>query len=54
MTELTPEEYKIIHQAVRYYQINGVNFNGKDYENCSSVLDKIFPLVYTQRKEQPR
>jgi hypothetical protein len=54
MTEFTPEEYKIIHQAVRYYQINDVTFNGKDYENCSSVLDKIFPLVYTQRKEQPR
>jgi hypothetical protein len=51
--ELTPEEYQIIHKAVRYYQINGVHFNGKDYDNCSSVLDKIFPLVYTQKQEQP-
>ena len=51
--ELTTEEYQIIHKAVRYYQINGVHFNGKEYQTCSSVLDKIFPLVYTQRKEQP-
>ena len=51
--ELTTEEYKIIHKAVRYYQINGVHFNCKDYETCSSVLDKIFPKVYTQRQEQP-
>ena len=51
--ELTPEEYQIIHKAVRYYQINDVHFNSKEYHTCSSVLDKIFPKVYTQRREQP-
>ena len=51
--ELTKEEYQIIHRAVRYYQINGVHFSGPDYNNCSSVLDKIFPLIYTQKQEQP-
>ena len=51
--ELTKEEYQIIHRAVRYYQINGVHFNGQDYNTCSSVLDKIFPLIYTQKQEQP-
>ena len=50
--ELTPQEYQIIHRAVRYYQIHGSNFNGQEYNTCSSVLDKIFPLVYTQRQEQ--
>ena len=53
MTEFTSDEYKIIQQAVRYYQINGVHFNGKNYESCSSVLDKVFPLIYTQKLEQP-
>ena len=51
--ELTTEEYQIIHKAVRYYQINGVHFNGKEYNTCSSVLDKIFPKVYPQKQEQP-
>jgi len=48
--ELTLEEYQIIHKALRYYQIHGSN---KEHETCSSVLDKIYPMVYTQRKEQP-
>jgi hypothetical protein len=51
--ELTQEEYQIIHRAVRYYQIHGSTFNGQEYNTCSSVLDKIFLLVYTQRHEQP-
>jgi hypothetical protein len=49
MTEFTSDEYKIIHKALQYYQIHGSN---KEHETCSSVLDKIFPMVYTQRQEQ--
>jgi len=50
--ELTQEEYQVIYKAVRYYQIHGCTFIGKEHKTCSSVLDKITPLIYTQRQEQ--
>jgi hypothetical protein len=49
----TDEQLKIIYQAIRYYQIHGVNFNGSDYKICSEILDMTFDKHYTQRKEQP-
>lgn len=50
--ELTTEHKKIIHNAVRYYQMNRVALDGKDYKLCSEILDGLFDEVYTQRKEQ--
>lgn len=51
--ELTKEEYQIIYRAVGYYQIHGAHLNREDYKNCSHVLEQIFPLIYTQKQEQP-
>ena len=51
--ELTSQEYQVIHKAVRYYQIHGSTFNSQEHQTCSLLLDKITPLVYTQRREQP-
>ena len=50
--ELTSQECQVIYKAVRYYQIHGSTFNSLEHQTCSSVLDKITPLVYTQRREQ--
>lgn len=52
--EFTPEQYKIIHQAVRYYQIHGASFNSKEYKICDEVLNMTFGKYYTQRREQER
>jgi len=52
MNEFTSEEYKIIQQAVKYYQIHGVNFNSKEYNICSSVFDKIVKIVYNKGRKQ--
>jgi hypothetical protein len=49
----TPEEYKIIYQAVKYYQIHGIRFNGSDHKLCDKILEKTFDMYYTQQKEQP-
>ena len=50
----TPEQCKIIYQAVRHYQIHGIAFNGSDYKICDDILNKTFDFHYTQRKEQER
>jgi len=49
----TEEQLKIIHQAVRYYQIHGIHFNGFEYQVCDQILNMTFDKYYTQRKEQP-
>jgi hypothetical protein len=51
--EFTPEEQKVIFNAVRQYQMNKVSLNGNQYQVCEEILNKIFPQVYTQKQEQP-
>jgi hypothetical protein len=51
--EFTPEEQKVIFNAVRQYQMNKVSLNGNQYKVCEEILNKIFPQVYTQKQEQP-
>lgn len=53
MTEFTTEQKKMIFNAVRYYQMNRVPLNGKDYIICDEILNGLFDKVYTQRQEQP-
>lgn len=48
----TLEEEKLIYSAVRYYQINCVSLNGKQYKVCDDILNKLFSQVYTQKQEQ--
>ena len=43
--EFTPEQKKLIYNAVRYYQINRVSLNGKEYQICDDILNGIFSEV---------
>ena len=49
----TPEQYKLIYTAVRRYQLEKTALNGQEYQDCNEILDEIFDLVYTQKREQP-
>lgn len=35
----TPEQFKIIYDAIKYYQIHGVNFNSKEHKICNNILE---------------
>ena len=41
----TIQEQKLIYHAVRYYQMNRVPLNGKDYKICDDILNKMFEKV---------
>ncbi len=43
--DFTLEQQKLIYNAVRYYQINRVALNGKDYRICDDILNGMFPEV---------
>ena len=43
--ELTSEQKKLIYNAVRYYQINRVSHDGKDYRICDEILNAMFKDV---------
>ena len=45
MKEYTKEEKKLIYDAVRYYQMNAVPLNSKDYQICDSILNELFSEV---------
>ena len=49
----TPEQYKLIFTSVRRYQIEKTLTKSKEYQECNEILDELYPLVYTQRVEQP-
>lgn len=42
MTEFTLEEKKLIYNAVRTFQMNRVALNGKEYQICDDILNKLF------------
>ena len=39
------EQQKIIYNAVRYYQMNRVTVDGKDYQICNDILNGMFKQV---------
>jgi hypothetical protein len=41
----TSEQQKIIYNAVRYYQINSVPVNSKQYSACDEILNAMFKDV---------
>ena len=49
----TPEQYRLIYTAVRRYQLEKTALNGQEYQDCNEILDELFDLVYTQKREQP-
>lgn len=48
----TPEQYKLIFTAVRRYQFEKTVLDSDTYWECNEILDELFDMVYTQRKEQ--
>ena len=49
----TPEQYKLIYNSVRWYQIEKTVLNSAEYHECNEILDALFDSVYTQTVEQP-
>ena len=49
----TPEQYKLIYNAVRRYQCDRTVLDSKEYNTCGEILDELFDSVYTQHVEQP-
>ena len=52
MINFTPEQYKLIFNSVRRYQIEKCILNSKEYNECNFILTELFDHVYTQSKEQ--
>jgi hypothetical protein len=51
--DFTTEQWRTIFTAVRRYQFEKCILDSKDYWECSDILDDLFDLAYTQRREQP-
>lgn len=49
MIEFTIDHKKIIFNAVRYYQMNKVSLNGKEYQLCDEILNNLFIEVKTEK-----
>lgn len=49
----TNEQYRLMYNAVRRYQLEKTILDSTDYWNCSEILDSLFDLVYTQQQEVP-
>ena len=49
----TNEQYRLMYNAVRRYQLEKTILYSSDYWNCSEILDSLFDLVYTQQQEVP-
>jgi hypothetical protein len=45
--DFTLEQRKLIYNAVRYYQINRVPHDGKDYRTLDEILNGLFSEVIT-------
>ena len=53
MPNLTDRQWQTVYSAVRRYQFERTLLDSQDYWDCSEILDELFDLAYTQRKEQP-
>ena len=51
--EFRQDQWKLIHTAVRRYQIERCTNDSPEYWECSTILDELFDKVYTQTPEQP-
>jgi hypothetical protein len=48
----TNDQWKLMFNAVRRYQFEKTILDSNEYWECSEILDELFDLVYTQRREQ--
>jgi hypothetical protein len=51
--EFTPDQQRIIFNAVRHYQMTKTFLDGTDYRECDQILGALFDSVHTQRREVP-
>lgn len=45
MTEFTEDQLRLIHKAVRYYQMNGTVVGSEEYRRCEPILKETFSAV---------
>ena len=48
----TQQQYKLIYNSVRRYQIEKTVLNSSEYQQCNEILDELLDTVYTQQVEQ--
>lgn len=48
----TREQYELIFSSISKYQ-QQYSYDRQTWIKCSQILDELYPLIYTQRKEQP-
>lgn len=53
LPKLNNHQWKLVYHAVRRYQLEKTLLDFEAYWEASEVLDELFDLVYTQRREQP-
>jgi|GWRWMinimDraft_13_1066021.scaffolds.fasta_scaffold01612_9 hypothetical protein len=53
LPNLTDRQWQTVFTAVRRYQFDKTVLSSEEYWECSHILDELFDLAYTQRKEQP-
>jgi hypothetical protein len=49
----TTNQYKLIYNSVRRYQLEKCVHDGSEYWECDEILNQLFDTVYTQKQEQP-
>lgn len=54
MNQFNQQQYKLIFNAVRRYQMEKTVVDSKEYQECSAILNELFTSVYTQQQEQLR
>lgn len=50
---LSDRQWQTVFTAVRRYQFEKCILDSEQYWECSEILDELFDLAYTQRREQP-
>jgi hypothetical protein len=48
----TQNQYKLIYNSVRRYQIEKCIHFSEEYWECDEILNQLFDTVYTQNQEQ--
>ena len=51
---MTPEDYHLLFNLLRQYQVEKTLPESQLYLLCEQLLDELWPYYYTQNKEQPR
>ena len=50
--EFRQDQWKLIHRALRRYQMEKCVNDTPEYWECSVILDELFDVVYTDEHEE--